>query len=135
MLGFAAHAQVRITQPGQLGPSVVTTPAIADGTITAADISADLWLFLTGPITNQRLPVIERTATSTVSGAPSSVTVSISAHKALTGSTPRVYVGGFRWLPSLVTLSAGRDSVTVNTNSDYAFSVGDAVVVDYQGED
>jgi hypothetical protein len=135
MLGFAAHAQVRITQPAQLGASVVTTPAIADGTITAADISADLWLFLTGPITNQRLPVIERTATSTVSGAPSSVTVSISAHKALTGSTPRVYVGGFRWLPSLVTLSAGRDSVTVNTNSDYAFSVGDAVVVDYQGED
>lgn len=36
----AAHAQVRITQPAQLGASVVTTPAIANGSVTAEKLAA-----------------------------------------------------------------------------------------------
>jgi hypothetical protein len=54
----AAHAQVRITQPAQLGASVVTTPAIANGSVTAEKLAAGaapgfVWGSATGTLANQ----------------------------------------------------------------------------------
>jgi hypothetical protein len=102
--------------------------ANGSGTVSAAASSDILPL----------LPFVPRTATGTISGTPSTKDIDVTAHK-VSASTPasdvRVFVGGIRWLTTLVAVNAGRDTITISTDSSYAFSSGDAVIVDYSAED
>jgi hypothetical protein len=126
VVSAAAGSDILSTHGVQTANTVLagpTTGAAANPTFRAL-VAADL-------------PFVPRTATGTISGTPSTKTIDVTEHKVSAGTPAtdvRVFVGGIRWLPTLITVNAGRDTITISTNTDYAFSDGDAVVVDYSAE-
>ncbi len=72
----------------------------------------------------------------TVVGTPSSFDLDASANPVLTGTTSQVfvYVGGFRWPSSLVSVSFDLLTITVATDATNLLIDGDLIHVDYIAE-